>query len=138
MFFRALRTMQKYLEKNPRKLEDLLVGPKPPDEFEGDGCSFSPDLWFRAACRIHDWEYFLLRDMEPRTELWKTKRKEADLHLKKNIQILSTYEIKDGKVVEVAHWSFHRRWGYKLCKLYYWGVRKFSGWAANGQIVRNE
>lgn len=38
-----------------------LVGPEPPEEFEGDGCSASPDiLWgvpLHIACRLHDWHY---------------------------------------------------------------------------------
>ena len=34
-----------------------LLGPKPPDWFVGDGCTMSPDGWWREACRWHDWCY---------------------------------------------------------------------------------
>jgi hypothetical protein len=38
-----------------------MYGPRPPDWFTGDGCSFSPDgFWgrnWREACRYHDWAY---------------------------------------------------------------------------------
>jgi hypothetical protein len=38
-----------------------LHGPKPPQAFTCDGCTFSPDGMFgidwREACRWHDWAY---------------------------------------------------------------------------------
>lgn len=41
----------------PRK----MIGPKPPSDWEGDGCTFSPDgaygLDWSDACRWHDWAY---------------------------------------------------------------------------------
>lgn len=40
-----------------------LVGPKVPDGFVDDGCSMSPDGWWRSACRVHDYEYHLIRSM---------------------------------------------------------------------------
>lgn len=35
----------------------MLLGPKPPDDFKGDGCTSCPDGWWREACRYHDWAY---------------------------------------------------------------------------------
>lgn len=35
----------------------MLLGPRPPDNFIGDGCTSSPDGWWREACRYHDWAY---------------------------------------------------------------------------------
>jgi hypothetical protein len=40
-----------------------LVGPRVPADFVDDGCSMAPDGWWRAACRVHDYEYHLIRDM---------------------------------------------------------------------------
>jgi len=39
-----------------------LVGPEVPLGFVDDGCSMSPDGWWRRACRVHDYEYHLIRD----------------------------------------------------------------------------
>ena len=44
-----------------REVWDALIGPKPPEGWETDGCSFSPDyianrhVW--PACVIHDFHY---------------------------------------------------------------------------------
>lgn len=38
-----------------------LLGPVPPNDFYGDGCTWAPDSWggayFFEACRRHDWWY---------------------------------------------------------------------------------
>ena len=39
-----------------------MVGPKVPLGFVDDGCSMAPDGWWRRACRVHDYEYHLIRD----------------------------------------------------------------------------
>jgi len=45
----------------PRASWDKLIGPKPPEGFESNGCTCSPDyladrpVW--PACVIHDWHY---------------------------------------------------------------------------------
>jgi hypothetical protein len=58
----------------------VLHGPEPPAWFVGDGCTMSPDGWWREACRYHDWAY------------WSTKhgatRWEADWWFLKNLLIL--------------------------------------------------
>ncbi len=43
-----------------------LVGPEVPLGFVDDGCSMSPDGWWRRACRIHDYEYHLIRELVAR------------------------------------------------------------------------
>lgn len=55
-----------------RKL--ILVGPKPPDDFKDDGCSMSPDGWWKPACRVHDWEYELIRQSGIYQEIEKIDR----------------------------------------------------------------
>lgn len=40
-----------------------LVGPNVPAGFVDDGCSMSPDGWWRAACRVHDYEYHIIRGL---------------------------------------------------------------------------
>lgn len=38
-----------------------MLGPKPPDNFKSDGCTWAPDFWkgidLRPACFYHDWAY---------------------------------------------------------------------------------
>lgn len=116
-----------------------MVGPVPPEYFEGDGCSFSPDLWFREACRIHDWEYKQLRHLDPTSNEWRKGRIKADENLKENIRILSTYMLdSEGKVVFRDHYWLYRYWGYHISKLYYIMVRKFGGFAADGRITKKK
>ena len=43
-----------------------LRGPDAPEGYVSDGCTMSPDCWWREACRIHDREYDLLRDINQR------------------------------------------------------------------------
>lgn len=49
------------LNRLPRSLLDRLEGPRPPADFECDGCSHSPDFIggadLRPACAIHDFMY---------------------------------------------------------------------------------
>lgn len=39
-----------------------MLGPTPPELFEGDGCTWAPDGWggiyFGEACRYHDWLHY--------------------------------------------------------------------------------
>lgn len=51
-----------------------LVGPDVPAGFVDDGCSMSPDGWWRAACRVHDYEYHLIRDLVAKA------RRQAERH----------------------------------------------------------
>ncbi len=59
-----------------------MVGPKPPDWFESNGCSRSPDVLFgvdlRPAAHWHDWGYSLasvdVTDPRPRTEQTRYER----------------------------------------------------------------
>lgn len=45
----------------PLLLVENMEGPKPPDYFVSNGCSYSPDRWggvdIRAACHWHDYAY---------------------------------------------------------------------------------
>ena len=61
-----MSTITFYVRGTPRlcsreKEWDRLIGPKPPEDFECDGCSLSPDyiadraIW--PACIIHDYHY---------------------------------------------------------------------------------
>lgn len=34
-----------------------MLGPKPPNDFDGNGCTGVPDGWWYEACRYHDWAY---------------------------------------------------------------------------------
>lgn len=108
----------------------VLVGPTPPEGFVDDGCTMSPDGWWRRACRIHDYEYEEIRELiaerkamrqpEVRQRLKlriKRQRKRADGHLWKNIQLLS----KGSRVKELFAWWVSRR--------YYGAVRRW-GWLA--------
>lgn len=40
-----------------------LVGPKPPERFICDGCTMAPDGWWYEACKVHDYEYSLMRPL---------------------------------------------------------------------------
>lgn len=60
-------------------LEITVLGPIPPRDFIDDGCTKSPDMWWRPACRIHDYEYQQARDI--RVEAKKARRsKENSFH----------------------------------------------------------
>lgn len=64
----------------------ILFGPRPPKDFENNGCSYSPDsvrdyqIW--PACVIHDWHYSgRVEDMDQRRadktfrrNLWRSLR----------------------------------------------------------------
>lgn len=120
-------------ERPDPRIQELLKGEKPPEYFEGDGCTLSPNLWFREACRYHDWEYNRLRKLKPHTYLWRMARYGADKDLRHNIEILTTYRIDGtGGLVKETHWTLQRKFGYWLAKVYYWAVRKFGAWAAHG------
>ena len=137
-----------------------LHGPEIPDNFVTDGCSMSPDMFWRPACVVHDYEYHLIRAMERK---WKRvigrakyamehgnakqydleiaraaslkghikdKRKTADRHLKQNMKICAD---KTGRGM-----FFARRWarkGFALCvsRFYYRGVRIFGMEAIRGK-----
>jgi hypothetical protein len=65
---------------------DALLGPKPDDDFDCNGCTSSPDrymgyhIW--PACRIHDWHYDIdgpdvpriLADLIFRINIWRILR----------------------------------------------------------------
>lgn len=51
-----------------------MVGPEVPLGFIDDGCSMAPDGWWRRACRVHDYEYHLIRDLVARA-----RRQEAQI-----------------------------------------------------------
>jgi hypothetical protein len=38
---------------------ETLRGPRPPDSFVDNGCTFAPDGWWSLACRYHDYHYHL-------------------------------------------------------------------------------
>ncbi len=119
-----------------------LVGPTPPPEYKDNGCSMSPDGWWRAACRVHDYEYSLIREKielyrcyRKKTSIFalldgeykrtkghlkqeiKWMRKEADTNLKENIQLLS----KGSKMRAAFAWIISRR--------YYGAVRRWGRFA---------
>ncbi|HRT03619.1 MAG TPA: hypothetical protein P5513_06730 [Candidatus Diapherotrites archaeon] len=123
--------LKRFKEKPDQRIIDLLHGPKPPDDFEGNGCTLSPDFWFREACRIHDWEYDLLYKIDISNYNGKLeairKRKEADENLKKNIEILSTYYIDENNQVVKGICKWYHRFGFFLGRVYFGGVRSF-GW----------
>jgi hypothetical protein len=125
-----------------------LVGPKVPLGFVDDGCSMSPDGWWRKACRVHDYEYHLIRDFvtqaraqaqrvrdlrskgsrdeayAARAELRylqskaKHARRTADINLKENIRRCSA---AGGSLQRVSGWFLSRR--------YYGAVHRW-GWKA--------
>lgn len=121
---------KRYNERPHKEIRKLLRGPEPPDDFEGNGCTMSPDLWFREACRIHDWEYELIinlkQDTKEEKKECKRKRKKADKHLKMNIRTLSTCSVnKKGElVIKPPKWYY--LYGYRLSRLYYICVRLFG------------
>ncbi len=119
-----------------------LIGPTPPLEYKDNGCSMSPDGWWRAACRVHDYEYSLIREkielyycykrkstifalldkkrrmtVKELKEEIKRMRKEADTNLKENIQLLS----KGSKTRAAFAWIISRR--------YYGAVRRWGRFA---------
>lgn len=112
------------------KLLALLKGPRVPDDFQDDGCSVSPDWWFRWACRIHDYEYHLLRTMTHGTREWKRGRRLADVHLKQNIRILSSWRVRPDGTVSKAPLRVRGLLGYYLGHVYYRAVRLFGRRAA--------
>ncbi len=59
-----------------------LVGPEVPIGFVDDGCSMAPDGWWRRACRVHDYEYHLIRALVARAR--EQKRRIRDLRTMAN------------------------------------------------------
>lgn len=122
----------------------VLVGPTPPEGFVDDGCTMSPDGWWRRACRIHDYEYEEIRELyeqikeviaerkamkypetryvlklciKRKRKRQKSRRKLADRNLRENIRLLS----QGSRVKELFAWWVSRR--------YYGAVRRW-GWLA--------
>jgi len=123
--------LKRYNTRPDKRIRMILYGPVPPEDFEGNGCTLSPDLWFREACRIHDWEYVLLDEIDKNTVKglfeWENKRKIADKNLEKNIELLSTCYVDDNGFLIKREFKWYYKYGYKLSKIYYRAVRAF-GW----------
>ncbi len=75
------------LRECPADLWANLLGPTPPNDFECNGCTDSPDFWKGIptwiACRRHDWHYNhrclprvpqVLADLYLRLNLWRVAR----------------------------------------------------------------
>lgn len=133
-----LRSKKVFGGRPDPRIESLLVGEKPPDDFEGDGCTCAPDLWFREACRYHDWAYAKLRKMDPNSQEWRSERARADVNLRRNIITLSQYSVVGGKLVEKRRGFLMNRWGYKLSRVYYKAVRRFGWAAADNRISKDK
>jgi len=107
-----------------------LLGPKPPDNFVDNGCTMSPDGWWRPACRVHDYEYCLTsvmvkvyqlfredREYQHAKALWKRikeRRRDADQNLKQNIRLLSDNHALKAVFawwVSRRYYGAVRRWG---------------------------
>jgi len=80
----------------PQRASQLAVPPEAravlaliPTEFVDDGCSNSPDRWFRFnfrwACRVHDWRY--CTRCHPPYEMTQDGRHFADEELATNIRM---------------------------------------------------
>ena len=126
-----------------------LRGPKPPDDYQCDGCSVPIPPWpewlqtrcqrivdglWREACRIHDWEYTLFREMDVKPLNWgdlhdpewtraflREKRGQADRRFRENIKTIIEEEC-DGWLTRAAF-----AW---VDNVYYYGVRLFGSRAA--------
>jgi hypothetical protein len=121
----------------------LLHGPLVPAEFESDGCSVPLPPWprwlhkacekvadgrWRQACRIHDFEYYLLRQTPPRGRVWKNRRYQADWNFRANIKLILRGECRG--------WA-HRVAFFWVSRVYFRAVRAFGRRAATGKRWRN-
>ncbi len=99
---------------------DQLQGPKPPEGYSCDGCSWSPD-WLRAtgymlwpACVIHDFHYREARVARilGASASWPT-RAEADARLAANLNVL--LRLQGGtvlaRIMPRLFWGRVRVWG---------------------------
>ncbi len=130
-----------------------LIGPKPPIEFPGNGCTGVPDFWFEPACRVHDYEYHLMRRAlvdikalrtniknprlsdnlarKAKLEIRRLKSKlrharyVADGNLKENMRLLSMRSLEESIVRQYLRW----RVSWWLSKVYRTGVRLFGSFA---------
>jgi hypothetical protein len=112
-----------------------LYGPMVPFLFAGNGCSVPiiPTKWANGrwghACRIHDYEYHILRMEKPGSDVWKNRRYQADLNLKMNIELIGRAQIKN--------W-FRRRVFVQISRVYFLGVRLGGRRPATGTEWRRE
>ena len=115
-----------------------LHGPIVPAGFVCNGCSVPVPPWprwlrkrcqkvvdgrWRHACRIHDYEYHLLRMKRPGSRIWKNRRYQADLNFRCNIKVIIRSECKG------AGHRFAFAW---VSRTYFKGVRMFGRRAATG------
>jgi len=96
-----------------------LIGPKPIEQFKGDGCTMAPDelngVDISEACRFHDWAYYLGGS--------ERQRLEADRNLLINIVILGGSHIgaaiyfRRVRFWGVPHFAYRKRrpgWSFRL------------------------
>lgn len=100
-----------------REWYDPLEGAKPPEYFESNGCSYSPD-WLRGyllwpACHLHDWAYDCGGD-------WAARR-QADAELYRNLLALLLEQGASRWLAYRVAWVY---WG----RVRLWGARPFT-WA---------
>jgi hypothetical protein len=95
---------------------DSLAGPKPPEGFVNDACSFSPDGWnavrWWPACVIHDWHYSksgpsIRRVVAEACFMWNlyTLARRSRWRVWKSLSLAAAY----GKAVLVAGRPFFKR-----------------------------
>jgi len=91
-----------------------MEGPRPPEGYECDGCSHSPDGWWSwvthvlytlvVACTIHDYHY---SEEKPLGADWRA-RMEADAILRRNLR---TVILMQGGTRWEAEWIAWLYWG---------------------------
>jgi hypothetical protein len=121
----------------------MLQGPKVPPDFICDGCSMSPDGNWYWACRIHDYDAFILRERwaeitdafannHPRKkemfEEWYVYSAQTRQRLKDNIRILSLYKVKNDTIVLRNPFNPKRIIGWQAASLYAYVTGNLFRW----------